>query len=195
MTLNFKNEGDTILLIGDQKNDIASSEYLHKLKAVEYSPAPDFNLDHEFKIQSFVASIIKDKLIQSAHDISEGGLAITLLESGFTNNLGFTVAANEPARKDAFWFGEAQSRVVVSVAKDKLATILTKAKTDGVTITELGTVTAGDIQVNGNSWGNISSWKINMILPSKIIKLDAAISNHCSYRCRRFYWFMHHSIA
>lgn len=159
MTLNFKQEGDVIVLIGDQKNDIGCSEYLHKLKAVEYSPAPDFNLDQEFKVQSFVATIIKERLIQSAHDISEGGLAITLLESGFTNDLGFVVNAVEPARKDAYWFGEAQSRIVVSVSKEKLATVLQKAKADGITAIELGTVSAGDIQVNGNSWGNISTWK------------------------------------
>ncbi|MEI8075584.1 MAG: phosphoribosylformylglycinamidine synthase subunit PurL [Bacteroidota bacterium] len=159
MTLNFKKEGDVIVLIGDQKNDIGSSEYLHKLKSVEYSPAPDFNLDHEFKIQSFVTNIIKDRLIQSAHDISEGGLAITLLESGFTSDLGFVVNATEPERKDAFWFGEAQSRVVVSVAKDLLAALLKKASVAGVTVTELGTVTAGEINVNGTDWGNISGWK------------------------------------
>ena len=159
MTLNFKKEGDIILLIGDQKNDINSSEYLHKLKSVEYSPAPYFDLDQEFNVQSFVAAIIKDRLIQSAHDISEGGLAITLLESGFTNDLGFEINATETIRKDAFWFGESQSRVVVSVTKDKLATILQHAKVAGITVTELGTVSAGEIKVNGADWGNISKWK------------------------------------
>jgi phosphoribosylformylglycinamidine synthase subunit PurL len=159
MTLNFKKEGDSILLIGDQKNDINSSEYLHKLKKVEYSPAPDFDLDQEFKVQLFVTSIIKEKLIQSAHDISEGGLAITLLESGFTNDLGFVVNASETTRKDAYWFGEAQSRIVVSVSKDRLAALLQKAKEAGVTTTELGTVSAGEIKVNGTVWGNISDWK------------------------------------
>lgn len=159
MTLNFKKEGDIILLIGDQKNDINSSEYLHKLKSVEYSPAPYFDLDQEFNVQSFVAAIIKDRLIQSAHDISEGGLAITLLESGFANDLGFEINATETIRKDAFWFGESQSRVVVSVTKDKLATILQHAKVAGITVTELGTVSAGEIKVNGADWGNISKWK------------------------------------
>ena len=159
MTLNFKKEGDIILLIGDQKNDINSSEYLHKLKSVEYSPAPYFDLDQEFNVQSFVAARIKDRLIQSAHDISEGGLAITLLESGFTNDLGFEINATETIRKDAFWFGESQSRVVVSVTKDKLATILQHAKVAGITVTELGTVSAGEIKVNGADWGNISKWK------------------------------------
>ena len=110
-------------------------------------------------MQSFVAAIIKDRLIQSAHDISEGGLAITLLESGFTNDLGFEINATETIRKDAFWFGESQSRVVVSVTKDKLATILQHAKVAGITVTELGTVSAGEIKVNGADWGNISKWK------------------------------------
>jgi phosphoribosylformylglycinamidine synthase len=159
MTLNFKKEGDIILLIGDQKNDINSSEYLHKLKSVEYSPAPDFDLDQEFKVQSFVASIIKARLIQSAHDISEGGLAITLLESGFTNDLGFEVSVKETIRKDAFWFGEAQSRIVVSVTKEKLEAVLQHAKLAGITISELGIVSTGDIYVNGENWGDISSWK------------------------------------
>jgi phosphoribosylformylglycinamidine synthase len=159
MTLNFKKEGDTIVLIGDQKNDINSSEYLHKLKKVEYSPAPDFDLDQEFKVQSFVTSIIKERLIQSAHDISEGGLAITLLESGFTNDLGFEVSAIESIRKDAYWFGETQSRVVVSVTSDRLATLLQKAKDTGITTTILGTVSTGKIKVNGSDWGDISHWK------------------------------------
>ncbi|MCX6205214.1 MAG: phosphoribosylformylglycinamidine synthase subunit PurL [Bacteroidetes bacterium] len=159
MTLNFKKEGDVIVLIGDQKNDIGSSEYLHKLKGVEYSPAPDFDLEQEYQVQAFVTAIIKERLVQSAHDISEGGLAITLLESGFTNDLGFVVNAQESARKDAFWFGEAQSRVVVSVRKEKLATLIQQANLAGITVTELGTVSAGDINVNGEAWGNITSWK------------------------------------
>ena len=93
MTLNFKKVGDVIVLIGAQQNDIGSSEYLHKLKKVEYSPAPHFDLDTEFNVQQLVATLIKNKNIVSAHDISEGGLAITLLESGFTSNLGFEVSA------------------------------------------------------------------------------------------------------
>jgi phosphoribosylformylglycinamidine synthase len=159
MTLNFKNVGDIIVLIGEQKNDLGSSEYLHKLKSVEFSPAPDFDLNQEYKVQEFVAGIIKNKLIQSAHDISEGGLAITLLESGFTSNLGFNISAKENDRKDAFWFGEAQSRIVVSLSKEKLSILSQQAKDAGVSITELGTVSTGEIKVNGEDWGNIASWK------------------------------------
>jgi len=159
MTMDFKSAGDIILLIGEQKNDIASSEYLHKLKGVEYSPAPYFDLEEEYNIQQFVASIIKDKLVVSAHDISEGGLAVTLLESGFNRQLGFEVSATTSLRTDAYWFGEAQSRVVVSVKKEAIDQLVSRLQSAGIAFTQLGTVTTGDIKVNGNSWGSIETWK------------------------------------
>lgn len=159
MTLDYKNAGDTIVLIGEQQNDIASSEYLHKLKGVEYSPAPHFELDEEFAVQKFVASIIHEKLVNSAHDISEGGLAVTLLEKGFNRNLGFDITANTDLRKDAFWFGEAQSRVVVTCSKEQAETLKQKALSTGIPVTVLGTVTSGEIKVNGESWGNTNAWK------------------------------------
>lgn len=159
MTLHFKNAGDLILLIGKQQNDIGSSEYLHKLKNVAYSPAPYFDLDEELAVQEFVSAVIKEKRINSAHDISEGGLAVTLLESGFTNDLGFNVAAASELRKDAYWFGEAQGRVVVSCSKLQSEGLQLKAKEAGIPVTELGTVTDGKIMVNGEDWGNSVEWK------------------------------------
>lgn len=169
MTLSFKSEGDIIVLIGEQKNDIASSEYLHKIKKIEYSDVPYFDLDEEFKIQQFIALIINKKLIQSAHDISEGGLIITLMEKGFYNNLGFSISYNTTIRKDAYWFGEAQSRVVVTVAKsnyESFKTFITKAN---IPFTQIGTVTAGEIEINNDKWDNILVWKE---------KYDTAIEKH-----------------
>ncbi|MBI2283660.1 MAG: phosphoribosylformylglycinamidine synthase subunit PurL [Bacteroidetes bacterium] len=159
MTLDFKSESDVILLIGKQQNDIGSSEYLHKLKQVEYSPAPYFNLEEELAVQQLVATLIKEKQVQSAHDISEGGLAITLLESGFNRNLGFSVSAQSSLRKDAYWFGEAQGRVVVSCTAAQEDRIMKLAKDAGIEISRLGTVTSGNIAVNGENWGTIDGWK------------------------------------
>jgi phosphoribosylformylglycinamidine synthase II len=159
MTLNYKQEGDVIFLIGKQQNDIGSSEYLHKLRKTEYSPAPYFNIDEELAVQSFIVSIIKNKLVQSVHDISEGGLAITLLESGFNDNLGFSVQAKANMRNDAYWFGEAQGRVVVSCTKENAERLQQNAKSENIDILQLGTVTAGNIEVNAETWGSISDWK------------------------------------
>lgn len=157
MTLGFRREGDEILLIGEPWECIGSSEYLHKIRKVAYSPAPHFELEKELAVQQCITALIKEKCISSAHDISEGGLAITLLESGFPAGLGFTVSGGEGFRKDAFWFGEAQSRVVVSTsAPEKVMELAAKA---GVAITKLGTVTGGQISVNGEDWGDITSWQ------------------------------------
>ncbi|MFY8003538.1 MAG: phosphoribosylformylglycinamidine synthase subunit PurL, partial [Chitinophagaceae bacterium] len=160
MTLDFKNPGDIIVLLGKQVNDIASSEYLHKLKGVEYSQAPYFNLEEEFALQQFVAKLISSQLIASAHDISEGGLAVTLLESAFHRNLGFTIQHTQTdIRTDAFWFGEAQGRVVVSVTPANLEKLVTLAAVNQIPLVQLGVVSSGEIMVNNQKWGLTEDWK------------------------------------
>jgi phosphoribosylformylglycinamidine synthase II len=159
MTLNFKNEGDVIYLIGQSRNDFNSSEYLHKIIGEEFSPCPYFDLQEEFEMQQTVAGLIKNKLVQSAHDVSEGGLFVTLMESCFNNDLGFAASANETFRKDAYWFGEAQSRVVVSVKSTDENNLITALKKSTTAFSRLGNVTAGNININDENWGNISEWK------------------------------------
>ena len=160
MTLDFKNEGDVIVLLGQQRNDIGSSEYLNKLKGIAYSPAPYFDLEEEFQLQQLVANLITKRAIKSAHDISEGGLMITLLESAFFNHKGFNVSSNNSdLRKDAYWLGEAQSRVVVSCTAGQVAEIENMAKSFGIHVTSIGTVTNGEVIVDNENWGSIANWK------------------------------------
>jgi phosphoribosylformylglycinamidine synthase len=167
MTLDFKAEGDVIFLIGKSSNDIASSEYIHKLHGVEYSPAPHFELEEEFALQQKITELIKNKIISSAHDVSEGGLFTTLLESSFTNNFGFDVVAEDSnIRKDAYWFGEGQSRVVVSVKPDQVAAL--RNALGNHPYAELGFVTNGSVEVDGMNWGIVLDWKE---------KYDSAIEN------------------
>jgi phosphoribosylformylglycinamidine synthase len=157
MTLDFKNAGDTIILLGEIVECVGSSEYLHKLHKVEFSPAPNFDLEKELAVQKLSAKLIAGKNIASAHDISEGGLAITLLESCFNRDLGFDVKAEYKIRHDAFWFGEAQGRIVVST--ENADAVLKLAKEAGVSATVIGKVTAGAIKMNGEDWNNIQLWK------------------------------------
>jgi phosphoribosylformylglycinamidine synthase len=160
MTLDFKNEGDNIVLLGTQRNDIGSSEYLNKIKGVEFSPAPYFDLEEEFSLQQLVADLIKNKSIKSAHDISEGGLMVTLLESAFTNHKGFEISAHDASlRKDAYWLGEAQSRVVVSCNAAQLDAIQKAAVAAGIGFAVIGKVTNGKLKVEGADWGSIGDWK------------------------------------
>jgi phosphoribosylformylglycinamidine synthase len=160
MTLNFKNAGDKIYLLGAPKNDIHSSEYLHKIVGEEFSPCPHFELDEEFELQQQLLKLIKNKMILSAHDVSEGGLAITLLESAFPNNFGVDVKATDGTiRKDAYWFGESQSRVVVSVSAAQEEAFVSFVMATNVPMALLGTVSAGSVNIDGEDWGNISAWK------------------------------------
>ncbi len=160
MTLDFKQAGDIVYLIGQSRNDIHSSEYLHKICKVEFSPAPFFDVEEEYQLQNAIKLLIQDKCIQSAHDVSEGGLWITLLESVFNRNLGFDVAQqNASIRSDAYWFGESQSRVVVSVAEKDAYKVEERLQTLNIPFERLGVVTDSAIFINKNDWGNIAFWK------------------------------------
>ncbi|MEO8823000.1 MAG: phosphoribosylformylglycinamidine synthase subunit PurL [Ginsengibacter sp.] len=157
MTLDFKNEDDVIYLLGKNIEDFNCSEYLHKICKVEYSPAPYFDLDEEFRLHETVSLLIKNKVILSAHDISEGGLFVTLAESGFHRNIGFAVNQQiSDIRKDAYWFGEAQGRVVVTVSADKINEFENSLN---ISFEKLGKVTTGEIIIDGENWGNIQKWK------------------------------------
>ncbi|MFK5073599.1 AIR synthase-related protein, partial [Klebsiella pneumoniae] len=85
--------------------------------------------------------------LQSAHDISEGGLVITLLESAFAGNKGFLVNAAYSIRNDAFWFGEAQGRVVVSVNEGKQDLFVKVCETMDIPYLHLGIVTDSKLTI------------------------------------------------
>ena len=159
MTMNFKNEGDIIYLIGTLQNDINSSEYLVRYHNVKLSPTPHFELNEEYAIQDAVRGLIKNKMILSAHDISEGGLFVTLAESAFINNKGFDITTSGNIRKDAFLFGEGQSRVVVTVATEEADAFESHIKKGNTSFIKLGTVTDGDFKVNNVDWGKVEEWK------------------------------------
>lgn len=159
MTLNFKNEGDSIYLIGSSKNCIASSEYLYSYHKIKNTPAPFFNLDEEYEVQKAVKTLITNKVIQSAHDCADGGLFITLLESAMTNGLGFDISSDEEVRKDAFLFGEAQSRVIVSVKKadeDKFIDLMMASKAE---FEYLGDVKGKEMVIDDQSFGTVAEAK------------------------------------
>jgi phosphoribosylformylglycinamidine synthase len=148
MTLDFKQEGDLIYLIGQAVNDIASSEYVYSYKKIKATPAPHFNLETEQKVQKSMAGLIAARLIQSAHDVSDGGLLITLAESSFPRKLGFSVQGDLNIRRDAFWFGEAQSRVVVSIDVQNKTKFESYLNQNNQTFTLIGEVKGEDMSVD-----------------------------------------------
>ena len=159
MTLDFKNEGDLIYLMGESSDDLGCSEYLRNVCGVHYSPAPYFILDEEFELQEMVKAVIRENLVNSAHDISDGGLFVTLLESALPNGLGFDISTDAHFRKDAFLFGEAQSRVVVSVSPGKQDLFIDFMISKTIEFTLLGEITSSNIIIDHDDWGNVNEWK------------------------------------
>lgn len=155
MTLDFKEKGDLIYLVGEYSEDIASSEYLSSIHGVKLSPAPSFDLEKEFEMQETVQTLISRNLINAAHDISDGGLFVTLVEMGFPRGLGFDIETDMDIRTDAFLFGEGQGRVVVTLPEDKRDAFNDFKKTSATQIILLGHVTKGKIQIDLQPFGFI----------------------------------------
>lgn len=152
MGLDFKQAGDLIYLIGIPQNDIASSEYLYSYRGIKAAPAPAFDLDEELALQKAIRHLIQAGLIQSAHDVSDGGLFVALAEAAMPRELGFDIAMMEGYRQDAFLFGESQSRIVVSVNPNQQG-LFQKVLGGDLKIPHalLGSVTNKDFVVSGHT--------------------------------------------
>ena len=158
-TLNFKKKGDLIYQLGTSREDIASSQYLVYHHGITESPAPSFSLEEEYALQEQVKMLIRQGVLQSAHDVSEGGLFVALMESSMAGNLGFDITTDAEIRTDAFLFGESQSRVVVTVAPEQEEAFIDLMMLNGVEFDLLGHVTKGSIRIDDEEWGQVSEYK------------------------------------
>ena len=158
MTLGFKHAGDLIYLIGESRNDINCSEYLHHICGVTHSPAPHFDLEEEYAVQQTVAKLIEQQSGEvSARYFRRRSLC---LPAGMCDGhgLGFNIHTDKSIRKDAFLFGEAQSRVVITVNPEIAA--LVEAEMRNIPFTKIGQVNAkAEVTVDDESWGFVSDWK------------------------------------
>ena len=153
ITQDFKSEGDLIVLIGENKADLSGSEYLF-LVHNQKKGNPQIDMDKEKRVQETCLEAIESGIINSAHDCSEGGLAVTLAESCVTNAgqmLGAKIKLDElkssDIRLDEILFGEAPSRIVVSLSKDNLGVLEEIAKRYSVPCAILGEVRGKELVV------------------------------------------------
>ena len=159
MTLDYKTKGDLIFMIGSNHDDINSSQYLVNIHGVEKSTTPRFDLEEEFVNQKQLQMIIRKGAINSAHDVSEGGLFVALLEKGMASGLGFDITLPAEFRKDAMLFGESQSRIVVTVSEDNKDSFIDLMMLNGCEFDLLGHVTKGSIRVDDQDWGTVAHYK------------------------------------
>ena len=169
-SLGFKGKSDLIYMLGTSENDISSSEYLASYHKVKESPAPNFDLDIEVELQHTLTKLIRASLIESAHDISDGGLFITLLESSMVSNLGFDITTSAEIREDAFLFGESPSRVIISVREVKEDRFLDILRESNIPFTLIGHVSKSEIRIDDQSFGDVAEYKeiYNTALAAKL---------------------------
>ena len=158
-TLDFKYKGDLIYLLGVPRNDINSSEYLYSFHGVKNSPAPFFDLEEEFNLQQCLKALIRNNYISSAHDVSDGGLFVTLCEMALPNSLGFDIVTDSEIRRDAFLFGESQSRIAVTVVEDYEDEFLDFVGDSGIQVMLLGHVTKGRVTIDEENFGFIEDYR------------------------------------
>lgn len=168
----FKEKGDQIYLIGQARQDIASSEYLYSWHEVLQSPAPFFDLDEEYMMQKVLMELVRKELLASAHDVSDGGLFVALFESARTNDLGFRIDTDMEIRKDAFLFGESQSRAVVTVKPENEGLLAEVMAASDVSFTLLGEVVGDSAIIDGDNYGTIAelSKRYEGVLPEMMDK-------------------------
>jgi phosphoribosylformylglycinamidine synthase II len=141
-TSGFSEPGDAIVLLGTNTAEIGGSEYLKAVHGLVAGDAPALELERERALQRALLAAIRAGLVRSAHDCSEGGLAVALVESAITagRDLGLTVELDDEIPASALLFGEAQSRVVASCEPAKLAALLESMSSAGVPAREIGRV-------------------------------------------------------
>lgn len=151
-TQGFKNEGDVIFVLGDTFAELGGSEFQKVIHQVTEGRPPALDLDIEKKLLGSVLSAIQSGLVQSAHDLSEGGLSVALAESCISGKLGASVALNsDNLRHDLLLFSESQSRILLSATPAQADALESHIQSKGVPVRRIGQVQGTElkIQVDG----------------------------------------------
>ncbi|CAJ1316700.1 phosphoribosylformylglycinamidine synthase subunit PurL [Paenibacillus nuruki] len=147
-TQGFKNEGDIIFVLGDTFAELGGSEFQKVIHNITEGRPPALNLDIEKKLLGSVLSAIQSGLVQSAHDLSEGGLSVALAESCISGKLGASVALNsDNLRHDLLLFSESQSRILLSATPAQADALESHIQSQGVPVRRIGQVQGTELQI------------------------------------------------
>jgi len=145
----FKAAGDVVVLIGENREELGGSEYLRVVHNLEAGVPPSIDLEREKRHQEFCLDAIEAGLVRSAHDLSEGGLAVALAECAFHGRIKFgcSVALEDSIRPDTLLFGESQSRILVTCRRKDLDRLRELARKTGVPARAIGETGGAEIAV------------------------------------------------
>ncbi len=138
----FKAPGDEVILLGETKDELGGSEYLAAIRGLERGRPPSLDLEREKALGDALRNLIGEGVLRSAHDVSDGGLAVALAESCIfgRQRTGCLVELDDPLRLDALLFGESQGRAVVSCLPENSAYVRETAAGFGLPARAIGTV-------------------------------------------------------
>ena len=145
----FKDEGDAIILFGENTEELGGSEYLKQIHGKTAGTPPHLGFERERNLHKATLAAIGRGIVKSAHDISDGGIAVALAECCMRDDgrkIGATIQVDDDIRRDALVFGEAASRMVLSCSQNDRDLLLTIAKSFGCPARVIGTV-GGDLFV------------------------------------------------
>ena len=153
VTSNFKDEGDIIILLGDTLEELGGSEYLKVIHNLKTGLPPRLDLDKELALHRVVLSCIRRRLIKSAHDCSEGGLAIAIAESCILNYetaIGAIINLSQISfkRVDCLLFGESQSRIIITCNQNNVQEIMDTATAENFPAFIIGEVKGKSLKVH-----------------------------------------------
>ena len=147
----FKNQGDVIYLIGENDDELGASEYIHTIFGKNTGPVPRLDLRFEKRVQDTVLDAIRRGFIRSAHDCSDGGLAVAVAECCITNRekmIGASIRIDDDIRTDCLLFGETQSRIIVSTDREDGEKLVDLCVANDVPVSAIGTVGGGSLSIN-----------------------------------------------
>lgn len=149
MTPGFKDQGDVIYYLGAKRNGLGGSEYLNTIHGLTTGDAPDIDLDFEVHLQSVVLKAIRQKKINAAHDVSDGGLAVAIAEMAIYSGIGAVLTVKElnGSYYDVL-YSEAQSGVVVTVPRSQAANFERYCKKEELPCNELGVVGGNKLEID-----------------------------------------------
>ena len=151
-TLAFKNEDDLIVVLGETKDELGGSEYAHLRVGVGAAcgKVPELDLDEELALCDALREMVTSNVVTSAHDISEGGLAVALSEMAIAGKIGCRVAIEHDFDLRSTLFGESQGRAIVTVSPEHYDKVVDIATKHGVSLANIGTVGGDVIAINEN---------------------------------------------
>ena len=149
-TMDFKKERDVIIILGENKGEIGGSEYLKVCFGMVKGQPPQIDLEEEKRLQELVLKLIEEGLINSSHDISEGGFVVALVESAISGKKGAKISLQTSLREDVELFSESQSRALITVSPEKVEEVLKIAYEYQVPAQKVGVVEGKDIAIEVN---------------------------------------------